>query len=318
MKAYKGRLAFLFVGLILGVIASQLRTSSTKHSVRHRKPYEYLYLDSGRVDSFLGELDEGNVLTLSRQETESNNASLGFQLDTVGSATATRGKQLTVSAVVTKTEADNFYSLLEQLEHGSLTTVNAVSPQLATQLSPSAVPVGTMVRIENAFLRLPPYLSLYPLLRYARFETRSNAFEKPSLSVYSLTRYTAGSAVEEAKSAFIKKVGPNPRLPFSVEEGGTTIVIPARFTDLTGDPSLLSARLTVVGKVAFNVENGFGDGASEDTYLPALLTAPPTLLHELGVRSPAIRSKQLLFKGVSQSLTFPGHVVEVIPIAVYD
>jgi hypothetical protein len=97
-----------------------------------------------------------------------------------------------------------------------------------------------------------------------------------------------------------------------------TIVIPARFANLTGDPSLLSARLTIVGKVAFNVYHGFGDGASEDTYLPAMLGASPRLLHELGVRPSARRSKRALFEGVSQSLTFPGRVIEVVPIAMYN
>ncbi len=313
---------FLAAGIILGaIVASYASTRSdqpSERTSRHRKPYEYLYLDSGRVDSYLGELDEGNVQSLNRSETETSNASLGFQLDTVGSATATRGKQLTVSAVVTKTEADNFYSLLEQLQNGSLTTASAGSPSLSYQLSDRAVPVGTMVRIENAFVQLPPYLSAYPLLRYARFETVSHTFEAPRLSQYHLSRYTTGATAERTRLAFIRKIGSNPRLPFIIKEPGMTIVIPARFANLTGDPSLLSARLTIVGKVAFNVYHGFGDGASEDTYLPAMLGASPHLLRELGVRRGAQRSKKALFEGVSQSLTFPGRVIEVVPIAMYN
>lgn len=328
----QNRVVVLFAGIALGVFlwtAPWHRIAPTAgHAVPHRRPYEYLYLDSERVDSFLGELDDGSVRSINRQETESSNASLGFQLDTVGSATATEGKQLTVSAVVTKTEADNFYSLLEQLEGGLLKTMSVVSPRLSAQFSPRAVPVGTMVRVENAFPRLPPYLSPYPLLRYARFETNSPVFGKPVLSDYSLSRYTAGAAVERERLRFIKRVGPDPRLPFSIEAGnGLTIFIPARFADLTGDPSLLSARLTIVGKVAFNVEKGserrqgeeggFGDGASEDAYLPALLGASPTFLRELGVRPSAARSKTTLFQGVSESLTYLDHVVEVVPIAMY-
>lgn len=328
----RNRVAVLAAGIALGVLlwTAPWRhlAPAVSHAARHRQPYEYLYLDSERVDSFLGELDNGSVRSISRQETESSNASLGFQLDTVGSATATEGKQLTVSAVVTKTEADNFYSLLEQLEGGLLRTVNLASPRLPAELSPRALPIGTMVRIESAFPRLPPYLSSYPLLRYARFETSSPAFGKPLLSDYSLSRYTAGAAVERERFAFIKRVGPNPRLPFSIEAGdGLTIFIPARFTDLTGDPSLLSARLTIVGKVAFNVEKGpdtrrgeekgFGDGASEDAYLPALLAASPRFLRELGVRPSAAHSKKALFQGVSESLTYPDHVVEVVPVAMY-
>jgi hypothetical protein len=308
----------LVAGLLFGGLAWSLLSPSTTHANRHRKPYEYLYLDSGRVDSYLGELDEGNVNSLTRSETETSNASLGFQLDTVGSATATQGRQLTVSAVVTKTEADNFYTLLEQLEGGALTTVSTGSTALSTELSPSVAPVGTMIRIENAFVQLPPYLSAYPILRYARFETRSPAFEPPRLSQYDLSRYTSGPAAEKSRLAFIKQLGPNPRLPFIIQEPNMTIVIPARYTNLTGDPSLLSARLTVVGKIVFNVYDGFGDGASEDTYLPALLRASPVLLRELGVRKSALHSKLAIFNGVSQSLTFPGRVVEVVPVAMYN
>jgi hypothetical protein len=97
-----------------------------------------------------------------------------------------------------------------------------------------------------------------------------------------------------------------------------TVTSPARFAYPAGDPSLLSSRLTRVGKAVFNVYHGFGDGASEDTYLPGLLGASPSLLRELGVRPGALHSKQSLFEGLSQSLTFSGRVIEVVPIAMYD
>ncbi len=318
-SALSSRWAFLVGGVAVGAIALSLRSSGgTPTAFHHRKPYEYLYLDSGRVDSDLGELDNGNVRSESRSETQSSSGGLSFQLDTIGSATASQGKQLTVSTVVTKTEADNFYGLLEQLEGGQLATVNAGSRLLSSETAPARVPVGTMIRIENAFVQLPPYLSAYPALRYARFETRSKAFERPPLTQYYLSRYTSGAAAERVRLAFIKKVGANPRLPFIIGEPNMTIVIPARYAYLTGDPSLLSARVTVVGKVVFNVYHGFGDGASEDTYLPALLGASPKLLRELGVRAAALHSKQDLFNGLSQSLTFPGRVIEVVPVAMYD
>jgi hypothetical protein len=314
------RPAALLAGLLLGLLAWAVLGRSGKHAPRNRKPYEYVYLDSGRVDSYLGELDEGNVRSLSRSETETSSAGVGFQLDTIGSATATQGKQLTVSAVVNKTEADNFYSLLEQLRSGSLATVSAGARDLSQELSPKLVPDGTMVRIENAFVQLPTYLSAYPPLRYASFEPLAPAFEPPPLSQYHLSRYTSGPAAERARISFIKRIGANPRLPFilKIEQPAMTVVIPARFAYLTGDPSLLSARLTIVGKVAVNTYDGFGDGASEDTYLPALLGAPPKLLRELGVREAALHSKQKLFEGLSQSLTFGGRVVEVVPVAMYD
>jgi hypothetical protein len=317
-------------GVVLGVVAAVLAfmhldgdANNLGRVTAHRKPYEYLYLDSGRVDSFLGELNQGQVRSLSRQETESRNASVGLQLDTLGSATASEGRQLTESAVVTKTEADNFYSLLEKLQEGALTTVDASATTLASDLAPAKVPVGSMVRINNTFLNLPPYLAPYPALRYARFESHAKGLGRPSLSKYSLSRYAAGPTAESARLAFIKKVGPNPRLPFFEHRNDVTLVIPARFAYLTGDPSLLSARLTVVGKVTFNTRTdpggqAFGDGASEDTYLPALLHAPGSFLRQIGVKGRAVTSQRELFNGVSDSLTFPGRMVEIVPVAIYD
>jgi hypothetical protein len=316
-------------GVALGVVVAALAfvhfdgdANSLGHVAAHRKPYEYLYLDSGRVDSFLGELNQGQVQSVSRQETESTNASVGLQLDTLGSATASQGRQLTESAVVTKTEADNFYSLLERLQDGALTEADASSATLARELDPHKVPVGSMVLVKNTFLNLPPYLSPYPALRYARFESHARGLGRPSLSEYSLSRYSAGAATERARLAFIKRVGPNPRLPFFERSGKITLVIPARFAYLTGDPSLVSARLRVVGMVAFNTKTepgsqAFGDGASEDTYLPALLHAPSSFLRQIGVKGRAVTSQHELFNGISDSLTFPGRVVEIVPVAIY-
>jgi hypothetical protein len=102
---------------------------------------------------------------------------------------------------------------------------------------------------------------------------------------------------------------------------GVTIVIPARYAYITGDPSLLHVRLTIVGKEVFNGDSGFGDAASESTYLPALLGAHRPLLRELGVNGRDLRKRDLrkrLFRSLEQSVTFPGRVVEVIPVAIYD
>jgi hypothetical protein len=49
-----------------------------------------------------------------------------------------------------------------------------------------------------------------------------------------------------------------------------------------------------------------------------LLHASTNLLRELGVRKAALHSKRALFDGLSQSLTFPGRVIEVVPIAMYN
>lgn len=109
----------------------------------------------------------------------------------------------------------------------------------------------------------------------------------------------------------------------SREKEQITLVLPARFADITGDPSLLSVPLTVVGIVVYNSPRGFGDGTSVSDYWPALSTAKDPLLRELGVQGryltmPRLAQRKHLFAALERSLTYEGHVVEIVPIAIYD
>lgn len=115
----------------------------------------------------------------------------------------------------------------------------------------------------------------------------------------------------------------------AVESGGSgeaqevTVVLPARFADLTGDPSLLAVPLTIVGLVVDKQPKEFGDGASVLSYWPALSVAKAPLLRELGVKSRYLKmgrvaQRKHLFQALERSLTYEGPVVEIIPIAMYD
>jgi hypothetical protein len=303
----------------------------------HSRPYEYVYLDSARVESYLGQVIGGNIGSESRSETTTNNSNVGVQVEAVGSAGASTSKQLTTSAVVTLTEADRFYKLLDDLKaDNALTTVDVKSEALSPELE--GLQEGAMVRIENAFIHLPPYLSAYPQLRYASYDISavSNVFETPALSKFGPSEVELVHRAKAAREAFMTRVGANPRIPFTVSPPGTTIVIPAHFVDLTGDPSLLSTNLTVVGKVVYNGLK-FGDAASQSTYLPALLGASSSLLGYLGVKKQVLENlrlprsasrhsreaheatfHKLLFGALENSLSYAGRVVEVIPVAMYD
>lgn len=109
----------------------------------------------------------------------------------------------------------------------------------------------------------------------------------------------------------------------SAEAAAVTVVLPARFADLTGDPSLLSVPLTIVGLVVNKNPHEFGDGTSVSSYWPALSVAKAPLLRELGVTSKYLKMRRValrehLFRALERSLTYDGHVVEVVPIAMYD
>jgi hypothetical protein len=324
-------------------LAGKGRVGLSGSRTTHTKPYEYLYLDSARVDTYLGQLQGGNAGSENRSETNTTSANAGLQVSTIGNAAVSASRQLTTSAVVTLTDADRFYKLLDDLQKdNSLVTVDASEPNVDDTARKQLVE-GAMVRIDNAELHLPPYLSAYPQLRYALYtpepeqhysdEPHEAVFGQPPLTRFAPTANVLGRAVRKQRAAFIASVGSNPRLPFTASFASKTAVIPARFASLTGDPSLLSVHVTIVGKL---VSEGtqFGDGASETTYFPALLHASEPLLLDLGVRKQllahiAARARRnhenreslvhnALFKALERSLTYKGQIIEVLPVAMYD
>lgn len=314
------------------------------------KPAEFMYLDSARVGSYLDQVTGGDVERENLQETTTENTNLGLELNTVGKADASTGSQLTRNIVVTQTAADHFQTLQNERKPEVL---DAESCSFAAELDSAKVHDGTIVKIEHALVEIPPYLSVYPELRYAKFRLPpgSSVFgEVPLASFYQVDESVRGTPRKE-RNTFKKRVGPNPRIPFSLSAAGTaksqpckhdqpstghksksgsesaesqvTVVLPARFANLTGDPSLLAVQLTIVGIVVANHKHGFGDGTSLGAYWPALSTVQAPLLRELGVRASVLKKKRIdvrkeLFNAVARTVTFPGHVVEVIPIAMYD
>jgi hypothetical protein len=390
------RLAFglvlcVLVGLMWGGV---IGPSAGGHSGAGRKtmPHEYMYLDSTRVASYLGQVDGGEVgPEEDEKETTTNNENFDVGKGTVGAATS-KGQQLVKSIVVKKSDADRFSDLLGDLEakHSGkwLGKLNAEqSCKFVRKLGGTATPDGSIVMIENAVVQIPPYMSAYPELRYAEYRvlpaTRSRKTRKGVEEVFRGAPLTSFRAVDESVRGtpklelekFKERVGRNPRIPFSFtvsasarqmrecereraepktvvpdllepkateastaksrmaeaqaaagksgEEAKVTVVLPARFADLTGDPSLLSGPLTIVGILVDNDLHGFGDGTSVSSYWPALSVAKRSMLRELGVKSGYLKMSRValrehLFHALERSLTYEGHVVDVIPIAMYD
>jgi len=348
------------LGLVL-VIAGVIPIHKAGHArSRHIQPYEYVYLDTARVDAYLGQIDDGNVGQETRSDTSKDTAGGKLEIKALGEASGSVSNEKTSSAVVSFSESDNFFKLERELvEHGALVPIKlsgccegkvrqaarrriarrqgltkhqraakereAVEEHYENRLE--GLQVGTIVKLENALLRVPPYLAAYPSLRYAipRYNPSNPVFEAAPLYSFSAAEVTIDHEANQERRKFIEQAGANPRLPLSTTLHRLTIVIPARYAYLTGDPSLLNASVTVVGKLVQKGEN-FGDGASEATYLPALLHADASFLHDIGVRESFLQRydgnatalDERLFKALQRSLTFTGKSVEVIPIAIYD
>ncbi len=151
--------------------------------------------------------------------------------------------------------------------------------------------VGDFVRLERVKLFAPSYAVLYYKASYAESfgstpEIRYDPFLKLDL---------------KAIRPFRKRVGKNPRLPFvapfpagSVDDAeAIRVILPTRYAGLSGEPSLLSGNVTVLGKV---VHKDFS-GPNADPYIdfqtvrrvgPALDEAPPVLLELLGFGDEAV------------------------------
>jgi hypothetical protein len=325
-------------------------------------PAEFMYLDSARVESYLSQVAGESVTSESRQTTTTENGGVKLELPTVGQATGSTGKQLTTNVVVTQTAADRFQTLLKLIPKNPK-PMSTYDCNLVNELRGAKRLEGTVVTIEDVHLAMPPYLSAYPELRYGTFSdpTHSRLFGNVPLASFQAVDESVRGTPEKERAKFKKAVGPNPRIPFSFSthnngetkkcktgggskaatskagrtqagsQSGTgataaseaTVLLPARFADLTGDPSLLSVPLTVVGLVVSDHEGEFGDGSALATYWKALGVVKAPLLGELGVRQQYLKMKRIvlrkkLFDAVERSLTYGGVVVEIIPIAMYD
>ena len=107
--------------VVLGVIPVE---NAGGANPKRLKPYEYVYLDSARVKTYLGQLDEGDVNQETRTATSKDTAGGKFEIEALGEASGSVTNEKTRSAVVAFSEADNFYKLERTLEgDGELTPV---------------------------------------------------------------------------------------------------------------------------------------------------------------------------------------------------
>lgn len=330
---------------------------------KRTEPYEYVYLDLARVESYLGQLDGGDIAQETVTDTSKHSLGGKIEVQALGEVSGSATNEKTSSAVVSLSEADKFYKLEEKLESAdalnpvqlsgccSENVPEGIREAVASAVAASgrtgsareklereelearseealeALPLGSMVKLEGAFIRVPPYLAAYPSLRFAapRFNARNPVFEAAPLSTFSAAEVELKQSANMERVKFVEQAGTNPRLPLSTKLHELTIVMPARYAYITGDPSLLDSDLTIVGKLVQKGKN-FGDGASVATYLPALLHADAAFLHDIGIKERFLEKyygnrtglNKALFGALQRSLTFTGKTVEVIPIAIYD
>jgi hypothetical protein len=374
---------------VLGGQSGGGSSSSSSLPQAPTQPFEVAYLDPLRIASFLSQI-EGHVISgESYDEVTDDSLNAELELADAVKAGGSTSKQVAKHVVVTESQTDKLDALLEGLrtrrqvhtakpasqkkseyETGSAEnveekkeeakekerevaydTASANGCRFGEELSATHAPLGSMLLIRNAVVRMPSYLSIYPELRYVQYRHRQDVFGTPPYTFQSVDESVRGKP-EHERVRFFKTVGPNPRIPFTItapysahevtecqkqlglqtgqrSKVEVTVLLPARLGLITGDPSLLGKPLTILGMVIDNSTGAgagastFGDGFTVSTYWPAMSTVKAPLLRELGVESPVLHMPRLgqrrrLFEAMSETATFYGHVVEVLPIAMYN
>jgi hypothetical protein len=339
--------ATVVVGLIAGRFLFDHQVVRTKLLPPDTPPAEYLYLDSGRVLAYLGQIEGGLTASEKRtvSESESESASLkgGLLADVSGSAQS----QTSIESVVTPAATDRFFTMLIKLRAGQediaghksawLHNIDArlPSPDGGDRIRKSLHDVheGDFVRISNAHLFLAPYAAVTPRARYAASYLGGD-IQEPRQPLYA----PVSERGQKGLKRYLKLLPSDPVLPFvlptlTVDRQATnpvTFFIPARYSALLDNARLLASNLTVVGKVTY-VDNRiagstscpspanrsavpctYSDLQTLTTFAPALQKAPDSLLSNLGVK------RKDVLRRVRDSVTFRAPIVVVLPVAIYQ
>lgn len=291
-------IAVVAVGLVLWVLFRGSNEPSVVDINPRIPPPEFLYLDSPRVLAYLSELEDGLSESERRtiSETLSVNATVAGQVG-VGTSRQEIGS---VERLVTPTAASRFNRLrnllddrkwLRKLDRHILTDLQTRS-RFFNGLSAAAE--GQFVEISHVRLTVSPAITVY------RFARRSGA---PDVA------------------KFVRLIGGNPRLAFSlVTEGSPLVLLVGRYASLIDEPSPFFGELTVLGKMIRWLPSSppiYVDQESLATYGPALSFAPRSILRKLKIRPCTQRGACGLAQNLKRDVTVSAPGAVILLIAVY-
>jgi hypothetical protein len=311
-----------------------------------RVPGEYLYLDNDRVDSYLGQIDNGLSTSEKRTTTTSRKGEASAKAGAVLQVGGSLQEEQFVEQLVTPTATDRFFRFLNRLDDKFGSEFHQLEPSedFDSFLSDTRdVHEGDFVEIREARLFAPTYALLFPKLTHAarllapRVERgkRIVALRQPGIRPQEITRLVARH--RRGVNNYLRAVGKDPRVPLVAKaalrpryqsdkkESEFTFLLPVRYSKLTDAPSLLSGRITIVGKVIRSVQPLDPERKTEDfrdptyfdietalTYRRALRKAPAVVRRTIHVPRNVIRARV----GFSATVTAAGMVV--IPVAMFQ
>ena len=215
-------------------------------------PLEYIYLDAARVNSYLGQVQDGLSNSVQRTESRTEAISAGLSAGALAQVSGSQSSQEGSQETLVATAADSFYKLLRLLRKGEdrscprgaggrppgrcgvdycptqaddnwLGDVNDLPTQRVQKKLIdkylSCIGVGSFIRLTHVQLFLPPFAQVLPNAQsanvvYGGEPWRRRAFASP-------TQSTDPKAI----AAYAHTVGPDPRMPFVAAPYGSSDVM---------------------------------------------------------------------------------------------
>jgi hypothetical protein len=318
-KAVSLALAVFGLGALAGAVIAYYVVPRFQTSPAGVPPAEFLYLDNDRVAAYLGQMSGGLSSREKRSNTTSRQAEARAGSEKVVGVGGSVKEDQFVEALVTPLAADRFYDLLGKLRTGDwLDELDAQNFEEFSQKAEDARP-GDFVEIKNVQVLTPTYASLLPKASYSSLILLRN---QPQITLKQRAQ-TIGKRRPELRR-YLRRLPPDPRVPFVALVGDNKVFLPARYSKLADAPSLLSGRITVVGKVIRNVGSPYPQvtarEATEDAYYDietvtsfsrALKRAPPS------IRKLVHMPRKRVDGRVAKSATFREPALVVVPVAMY-
>lgn len=289
-------------------------------------PAEYVYLDTARVDAYLGQLQNG--LAKSEQQslthTGSANASVaaGSALSLGSSVTDTQSTE----RIVKPDDGDRLYKLLEDLHRQFPDRIHAIDLRTDSNASSDIenVPKSHFIELRNARLAIPEYALPVPSLSLG--VQRVLQPEKP---VSSTAVAAIIAAYPDEVREYLKSFGANAAFPLRIVRqgaGSDAIVVPVLLSGLLSNPSLTAGDVTILGVVVRQIpktdsargpydiqDPSYFDASSAVATERALTKIPRHLAHLL--RLP--RTNRGITSLIDETELVEGPATIVLPIAIY-
>ena len=327
----------LGVGIALGVGGAQIdlgKTIGARLPDAGTPPAEYVYLDTSRVLSYLGQVEGGLSKSEKRTLGLTQTTTAGISAGTAAQLSASSQRQLSSQETVAPSVADRFYRFLRWLSidpGGDGFRTGRWFYTVDAQLSPAhrrnqlqniqyglrPAEEGLFVRILHARLCVPDYAAVLPKLAYVPVCNKPTHRPSGAISLRALLSRNR-SGVKD----YLRRLGKNPRVPLIVQtltpnrrtrpQNPVTFLLPIQYRQLTvGKVAYTDLRVPPIA-VSDPRPQQFVDRESIAQYVPALMNTSRWLPATLRTtRSDAARR-------VSQPVTLHIPVVVLTVIAIYQ